>query len=161
MSDEKPIPRRHFFRHGLRELLRPLARGIDNIERITTELDNLDAPKPPRRYSLQPWLRPPGAIDEEDFRTTCSRCGVCVSVCPAHAIKLDPSGAKGHGAPYIDPTEMPCVVCDTLACMQGCPSGALLPTPRFDINMGTALWHEFACLRYQGEQCTICVDQCP
>jgi ferredoxin-type protein NapG len=56
---------------------------------------------------------------------------------------------------------MPCVVCDGLHCMQNCPSGALLFTPAAEIDMGTAVWHEHLCVRSRGEECTICVDQCP
>src|SRR5213075_19855 len=103
----------------------------------------------------------PGAVSEQAFRETCSRCGICVSVCPAHAIKIDPSGNKGAGAPYIDVSAMPCVVCDGTPCMHNCPSGALLPTPIADIDMGTAVWNVSSCLRTHDQQCQICVDQCP
>ena len=41
-DDDKPIPRRRFFREGLRELFKPLASGLENIERITHELGKLD-----------------------------------------------------------------------------------------------------------------------
>ena len=168
MSDPNPIDRRRFFRHGLRELFKPLASGLDNIERITHQLGALDDHPAPassapaaKTVSLELWLRPPGALEEKSFRETCSRCGTCVSVCPAHAIKLDSTGAKGHGVPYIDIDEMPCVVCDGTPCMHNCPSGALLPTPVAEIDMGTAVWDESLCVRLRDEACQICVDQCP
>jgi ferredoxin-type protein NapG len=161
-----PMDRRRFFRAGLRELLKPLASGIDNIERVTQHLGALDAPKPTQSYSpptphLEHWLRPPGALEEKAFRETCSRCGICASVCPADAIKIDTTGLKGHGAPYINIEEMPCVVCDGTPCMHNCPSGALLPVPIGDIDMGTAVWDESMCLRTRDDSCKICVDQCP
>jgi ferredoxin-type protein NapG len=45
--------------------------------------------------------------------------------------------------------------------MSACPSGALVPVPMFDIDMGTAVWRESSCLRARGEDCTLCVDKCP
>jgi ferredoxin-type protein NapG len=165
-SDDKPIDRRRFFRQGLRELFKPLASGLENIERITQELGKLEDYAPSREKLPPPtspahWLRPPGALEENAFRETCSKCGICVSVCPAHCIKLDSLGVKGNGAPYIEPSEMPCVICDSLACMHNCPSGALLPTPTAEIDMGTAEWDPHTCLRTHDDPCQICVDQCP
>jgi MauM/NapG family ferredoxin protein len=158
--DDRPINRRKFFRHGLRELLKPLAAGLDNIERVTHELGKLEGVQPrPTSKSPARWLRPPGAIDESAFTQTCSRCGTCVSVCPAHCIRIHPAIARG--APYIDVAQNPCVVCDGAPCMRDCPSGALLPIPIIDINMGTAIWDLPACLRTRGEACQICVDLCP
>src|ERR1041385_4326837 len=100
MSNDPSIDRRRFFRHGLRELLKPLASGLDSVERLTGELANLDSPRSGRKVPLQLCLRPPGALHEEEFRATCCRSGQCVSVCPAHAIKIDSTGKKGGGAPY-------------------------------------------------------------
>jgi MauM/NapG family ferredoxin protein len=107
------------------------------------------------------YLRPPGALAEREFRDTCSRCGTCVAVCPAQAIKLDTTGVHGKGVPYIVPSEMPCVACDSLACMHNCPSGALVFAPLADIDMGTAGWQEHLCVRRTGEDCRLCADQCP
>lgn len=179
MSDERPIDRRRFFREGLRELFKPLARAAEPLEHVARQLGGLEesaagenpyargvAPTPRRDGSYSQggekfWLRPPGALEERAFRETCSRCGACVSVCPAQCIKLDYSGVKGEGAPYIDANEMACVLCTGLDCMQTCPSGALLPTPVSDIDMGTAEWHDTTCVRPRGEDCRMCVDHCP
>jgi ferredoxin-type protein NapG len=157
------MDRRRFFREGLRELLKPLVKAAEPIERALRELESLD-PASARSHAnvpLQILLRPPGALPEREFRDTCSRCGVCVAVCPANAIKIDTSGTIGNGAPYIVAAEAPCVACDGLHCMQNCPSGALVFTPLVDIDMGTAQWKEHLCVRSRGEECTICVDQCP
>jgi MauM/NapG family ferredoxin protein len=164
MNDEKPLNRRRFFREGLRELLKPLAGAIEPIEQAMHQLGKMDAPlEPPHQIHPQPgpWLRPPGALNERAFMDTCSRCGNCVRVCPADCIKIDETGVKGGGAPYIDPNVMPCVVCDGLVCMRDCPSGALVPTALGLIDMGTAEWRESLCVRSRGEECTICIDQCP
>ena len=168
-DDDKPMARRRFFREGLRELLKPLAGMAQPLEEAARQLSELErigaadpyhspaAPIPPTEH----WLRPPGALSERQFLDTCSRCGECVRVCPAQCIKLDYSGGRGKGAPYIDPTEMPCVLCDGLACMATCPSGALQFTDRPDIDMGTAQWNEHLCVRSHGQECTLCVDNCP
>ena len=138
------------------------------IERALKELETLDriGGRPaPAKAPAQKWIRPPGALNEQEYLDKCSRCGICVSVCPANAIKLDPStganGGRGEGFPYIVPSEMACVVCDGLHCMQNCPSGALVFTPAAEIDIGTAVWHENQCVRRLGEDCRICVDQCP
>src|SRR5688500_13566219 len=108
MSD-RTIDRRRFFRDSLRELLKPLAEAAQPIERALQEFETLTGGVESSRVQRH-WLRPPGAKDEQAFLDTCSRCGMCASVCPAHAIKLDRTGKRGRGAPYVDPSEMACVL---------------------------------------------------
>lgn len=167
--EDRQMNRRRFFREGLRELLKPIAQTIEPIERAAHELGKLErigAPAPARPAETQGmkpdvYLRPPGALDEMAFRHTCSRCGTCANVCPVNAIKIDTTGYKAFGAPYIDVDIQPCVACDGLYCMNNCPSGALVPTPLTRIDMGLATWHEQSCIRTHGQNCTACVDQCP
>ncbi len=164
-DDDKPLARRQFFRKGLAELLKPLAQAIAPVERTLKELERLETRalgSPSKNVSLKVWLRPPGALAERKFLDTCSRCGECVKVCPAEAIKLDATGRIGTSAPYIDADAMACVACDGLYCMSSCPSGALVPTPLNLIKMGTAVWRESTCVRTNGEDdCQKCVDICP
>ena len=174
MADKGPVDRRRFFRAGLRELLKPLAGAIEPYENAVRQLQRFQdkpAPAPPLAQQQSPapaaparvWLRPPGSIEEQAFRETCSRCGECVRVCPAQCIHIDPTGNMGDGAPYILPDEMSCVLCDGLVCMRDCPSGAIQPTAFFLIDMGTAVWHADRCTRttVAGDECRICVDKCP
>jgi ferredoxin-type protein NapG len=165
------MDRRRFFREGLRELLKPMSRAVEPIHRVVTELGKLEPEQLPQ-YSVPqsqpmlpaaetPWLRPPGALPEDQFLQTCSRCAKCVDVCPAQCIKLDPQSTHAGGAPYIEVDTMPCILCTGLECMHHCPTGALLPTPIEEIDMGTAEWHEHICVRSHGEPCTMCVDHCP
>ena len=164
MSDERHVNRRRFFREGLRELLKPLGKAVEPIHEVARHFNDLEhrpaaaAAKPPRQTA---WQRPPGALEGESFTDVCSRCGECAKVCPAQCIKIDSTGVNGDGAPYIEPNDMPCVMCNGLLCMHVCPTGALVPTPIMDIDMGTARWREETCVRTIGENCTICVDQCP
>jgi ferredoxin-type protein NapG len=160
MSDQQPVNRRGFFRESLRELLRPIAAAVEPIELAARQLSELDRPAPPKPKTFN-LLRPPGALDEEDFTQTCTRSGECIHVCPAKCIQLDPTNKRGGGAAFIDADHMPCVVCDGLYCMQACPSGALVPTPLVEIDMGTAVWNEQTCVRSFGQECMICVEKCP
>jgi ferredoxin-type protein NapG len=171
MYDDKPIDRRRFFRRGLAELFKPLGQAIAPLEKAANQIGSLEeqiarqqaAKEKLTKPQIAPpaWLRPPGALDEDAFTSTCSRSGECVQVCPAKCITIDYAGAQGKGAPYIDVNRMPCVVCDGLYCMHACPSGALVPTPLADIDMGTAEWREELCVRSRGEDCTLCIDRCP
>ena len=121
--------------------------------------DRLDVELPVERTVL----RPPGALPEKEFLDRCYRCGNCVDVCPAHAIKSTATDeVETSGTPYIDPDLAACVVCDELACVRACPSGALesIVSPA-EIDMGLARVQPDLCLREQGEDCTSCVDKCP
>jgi ferredoxin-type protein NapG len=170
MSDEKRFDRRRFFREGLREMLKPLSRAVEPMQRAIEQFEAIsgqqprgNAPAVPSSTDLpSPWLRPPGAIHpDKSFRDTCSKCRKCIEVCPANCIQIDPTGRRGNGAPFISPEEMACVLCDGLQCMHHCPTGALSPIPLGDINMGTAVFTESLCLRSKGDSCTRCIDTCP
>jgi ferredoxin-type protein NapG len=177
-DEEKPLNRRSFFRDGLFEMLKPLSKPIQRkiapFERLAEQFSQFEetgsltpprpatpyyAPQPPH-ISL-PVLRPPGALAEQKFLDTCTRCGHSVSVCPASAIRIDETAYNGNGAPYVDAEIQPCVVCDGLFCMKECPSEALGYLPRWLIDMGTAEWKPDSCLRNHGDTCTACIDQCP
>ncbi|HEX3357967.1 MAG TPA: 4Fe-4S dicluster domain-containing protein [Tepidisphaeraceae bacterium] len=166
MSEEKRFARRRFFQEGLRELLKPLSKAVEPMERAIRQFESLAAEskeKTPALSSLPSvWLRPPGAIHpDSSFVDTCSRCRKCIEVCPAQCIDIDPNCQRGNGAPYIKPDEMACVVCEGLKCMHTCPTGALSPIPIGEINMGTAVVNHQICVRSRGEDCTICIDTCP
>lgn len=72
-------------------------------------------------------LRPPGALDESDFLSSCIKCGQCVQVCPVQAIKLgDITDGFGIGVPFINAREQACdFSCDAVQCILACPTGAL------------------------------------
>src|SRR5687767_12216814 len=110
MSDDRHVNRRRFFREGLRELLKPLGKAVEPIHEVARHFHEMDlsAPTPLAPKPLKPtaWQRPPGALDGMNFTDVCSRCGECAKVCPAQCIKIDATGEKGDGAPYIEPNDM-------------------------------------------------------
>ncbi|MGB8518189.1 MAG: 4Fe-4S binding protein, partial [Gallionella sp.] len=73
-------------------------------------------------------MRPPGALEESDFLSSCIKCGQCVQVCPVSAIKLDDiDHGFGIGVPYIDSRMQACdFSCDAVQCILACPTGALV-----------------------------------
>lgn len=87
-------------------------------------------------------VRPPGALDEKDFLSSCIKCGQCVQVCPVEAIKLaDIDEGFGIGSPYIDVRKQACdFSCDGLQCVLACPTGSLTHDIDYpaQTNMGVA-----------------------
>ncbi len=147
-GSNRPRDRRQFFQHGLLRILTPLADMLQ--ERLPALM--------PREH-----LRPPGALPEAVFLEKCYRCGNCVEICPASAIRrLSSDDPQQHNTPYIDPDLGACIVCENLDCMRVCPSGALVMVEsRLDIRMGIARPRHEACLRSRGEDCTLCIERCP
>jgi ferredoxin-type protein NapG len=123
------------------------------------------------------WLRPPGALDELAFLSTCTRCDKCLPACPQAAlVKAPASAGLAAGTPYIQPRSMPCFLCQDLPCIPACPDGALVwPVRRIGseeksgpaaVKMGTARIHPSRCLTYPAENrpaqdCQVCVEHCP
>lgn len=127
-------------------------------------------------------IRPPGALDEDDFLSTCIRCGRCASACPNHAItsfteksgkpfSLKP-GRGQDGTPVVFPRMQSCNLCmgdkgELLRCTEACPSGALQlvrKTPeeiQKNVSMGTAFVDTNLCHSYNGRSCGVCIRACP
>ncbi len=177
-EDKRRFHRRGFFREGFRKLLTPLAEIVeqrvqdaaitrwaeDNHVEPTCggEYGSSVAPFSAEAFRGRALLRPPGALPEEEFLARCVSSGGCVAACPVSAIRLvvdaDP---EKNNKPAIDPDSQACVLCEDLACMSACPTGALHPVAREDIDMGLAVVRHDVCVRSQGEDCQICVDKCP
>ncbi len=148
-DDGMPHDRRAFFREAFTRFVQPVAEYLDT--QIGTHL--------PAGKVL---LRPPGALPEAAFLETCLRCGNCVDSCPADAIQpLQSDQSNLAETPYINPDDQPCVVCDSLECMQVCPSGALQKLSVHEIQIGLAEVNYSVCLRSNGVDCLDCVDSCP
>jgi MauM/NapG family ferredoxin protein len=123
-------------------------------------------------------LRPPGALDELEFLTKCTRCDKCMRACPENAILVaPPSTGLALKTPYLDPRSVPCFLCTTLPCIAACEDGALVWPKRTlaggaevegprAVRMGTARVKAARCVTWEGldreaRACRICVDRCP
>jgi len=113
------------------------------------------------------YLRPPGALAENEFQQACIRCGQCAEVCPNQCIKFfdNEEGLAARDTPYIIPREKACILC--MKCGDACPTGAIKPIKRqaqsilSDVNMGQARVDEQLCLSFQGKTCGVCYRACP
>ncbi|MCK9474040.1 ferredoxin-type protein NapG [Sulfurimonas sp.] len=115
-------------------------------------------------------LRPPGALLEKDFLSTCMRCGMCVKACPFDVLQLATISDKtAIGTPYFTPRENACRLCPDIPCASSCPTDALdlkslTKDNSLHINnakMGLATVNTQSCLAYLGLQCTMCIRACP
>ena len=116
-------------------------------------------------------LRPPGALNTDDFIKACIKCGQCVTACPYETLKLATSGDNtALGTPYFKPREIPCYMCTDYPCTEVCPSGALdlkeltknTEKPNIDnAQMGLAVIHKETCIAFWGIQCDACYRACP
>ena len=109
-------------------------------------------------------LRPPSALNEDDFLKQCIRCGMCVQACPYDTLLLAKAGDnKPIGMPYFEPRKIPCYMCEDIPCVPPCPSGAL-DKSLVDINkskMGMAVVDSKSCIAFWGIQCDACYRACP
>jgi MauM/NapG family ferredoxin protein len=123
-------------------------------------------------------LRPPGALDEFEFLTKCTRCDKCMKVCPENAIfRAGSNAGLALGTPYIEPRSVPCFLCTALPCITACEDGALVWPRRTlvdgtaiegpqAVRMGTARVKADRCMTWETPEaaaraCRICVDRCP
>ncbi|MBL8843478.1 MAG: 4Fe-4S dicluster domain-containing protein [Planctomycetes bacterium] len=155
-----PSPRRRFFRAGLKALFEGVEHASASLHDVLPRAKRALAGVPTR--ASESLLRPPGALAEATFATTCQRSGECIAACPVHALRpLRSSDPLRDATPYLVPSQRACVVCEDLACMKACPSGALTLVPKEAIRIGLAEVHHGDCRRSFGEPCRECVDRCP
>ncbi|HIP69674.1 MAG TPA: 4Fe-4S dicluster domain-containing protein [Chromatiales bacterium] len=113
------------------------------------------------------YLRPPGALPEEQFVARCIHCGQCGEVCPNRCIQYfgGDNGLSSLDTPYIIPREQACILC--MKCGDVCPTGAIEPITREfssivdTVRMGKARVEKHLCLSYQGKTCGVCYRACP
>lgn len=98
-------------------------------------------------------LRPPWALEEQDFLAACTRCGECVKVCPTNILTL----VRGYPEVRFTQGDGECTFCGK--CLAACQPQALRST------QGKPPWHLHAqvaqtCLAYSDVVCRSCGDAC-
>lgn len=109
-------------------------------------------------------IRPPGAIIEDQFLVTCTRCDNCVTACPYKAIHLVTQVHSGvlFKTPFIDPKHEACRFCEDMPCIEACTDNALImPEDKLVKPIGIAVLNPEHCLVNQGQHCDYCYNSCP
>jgi ferredoxin-type protein NapG len=111
------------------------------------------------------YLRPPGALPEDEFNGACIRCGLCVRDCPFDMLYLGEVGQNiPTGTPYFVARDKACEMCEDIPCVAACPTNALDHDLQ-DINdarMGLAvLVDQESCIAFLGLRCEVCYQICP
>jgi ferredoxin-type protein NapG len=111
------------------------------------------------------YIRPPGALPEEDFLGACIRCGLCVRDCPYDILFLGEVGDDvATGTPYFVARTGPCEMCEDIPCVVACPTNALDHglTDIEESRMGLAvLADQETCIAFHGLRCEVCFNICP
>ena len=115
------------------------------------------------RHKTRRYIRPPGAVREEEFLALCTKCDECIKVCPHESIrKLNKDFDIADGTPIIVPKDTPCYLCEDYACIKACKDGALVDVKDMaEVAMGKAHINESNCMAYGAQFCEQCVRNCP
>lgn len=120
------------------------------------------SPLLPRSSAQSTVIRPPGALKEETFLSTCVRCGECMRVCPSRGLRpvfLEESLFAFY-TPQLIPRIGECQLC--MLCWQVCPTDALVEVDAESMKIGTALVNRDTCLEWTKESvCLVCAEVCP
>ncbi len=130
-----------------------------NLSAAVGFLGNLIAPQLQMERNF---FRPPGALDELEFLTSCTRCNSCVEACPEKSISLFTSsnGTKLMNTPFLEPNLSPCTYCGK--CRDVCPTEALSKIGlKFNYAIGHARINNNSCIALKGVICDYCEQSCP
>ena len=136
-----------------------------SVASVVGVLGRVASGKKSRKKKLD--LRPPGALEQEQFDSKCARCFKCGNACPNGCIQfygLRDDIDKAF-TPYISARERGCTLCGE--CGKACPTGALKPFEpneeswRANVDMGTARVNEGLCYSFAGRTCGACYRACP
>jgi ferredoxin-type protein NapG len=134
------------------------SRSFNSVKRVSLEAIDVGLKLKFKRKII----RPPGAIREDRFLMTCSRCDLCMDACPYNAIHKIESVSAGvlMNTPFIDPLFEACRFCEDMPCIKACEDEALILIDEI-APIGLAVVHKEHCLVYQGQRCDYCFNSCP
>lgn len=150
MDNEEVMGRREFFRKSFSFFAERSAEKVEGEVSL-------------KAHSL---IRPPGAVDEAEFLSLCTKCDDCIKACPHGSIKKagSKSGSAGN-TPVIIPSEKPCYLCDDFPCIKACTTKALVPVAdKREVRMGKAYIDLTLCYNAgedSGKMYPMCVLKCP
>ena len=113
-------------------------------------------------------IRPPGALEENEFLDRCIRCLECVRICQSNGRCLQPDGIHGSLLELWVPValmrdgycEYNCNLCG-----QVCPTEAILPltlAEKQKTPMGLAYFDKNICIPFaENRDCIVCEEHCP
>ncbi len=120
-------------------------------------------------------IRPPGAVEEQEFLERCIKCGQCYRVCPTNVIQPDwtDSGIEGLWTPVLNYRIGYCEP-NCTACGQVCPTGAIQRmsieqkrglgeyAEEGPVRLGSAHFDVGKCLPWaKNMPCLVCEENCP
>lgn len=124
-------------------------------------------------------IRPPGAVEEQEFLKRCIKCDQCIRVCPTNVLQpaMLESGVEGMWTPVMN-FRMGFCQLNCTACGQVCPTGAIQqltieeklglgPVPKGapakgPVRLGTAHYDLGRCLPWaKNVPCVVCEEVCP
>ncbi len=111
-------------------------------------------------------IRPPGALQEDEFVRRCVKCGECMKVCLTNGLHptFMEAGLEGMWTPLLVPVLGYCEYNCNL-CSQVCPTGAIRKVTveeKQEIRIGLALFDKNRCIPYAlGRNCIVCEEHCP
>ncbi len=148
MSKEDHLSRSEFLRAGFSNFADFFSESVKSSVKETIQ------------KAVIPLHRPPGALDELEFLSTCTRCDKCIDACPDKAlIRAEAKHGAAIGTPMLSPKDRPCIMCEDYPCIKACPEPALsFSNP---LIMGTAHVISSKCLAFRDQICDYCFDCCP
>ncbi|MDO8588259.1 MAG: 4Fe-4S binding protein [Armatimonadota bacterium] len=110
-------------------------------------------------------IRPPGAMEEEEFLATCTRCSQCMKVCPTNGLQpaLLEAGLEGIWTPILIPQIGECTQKCNL-CQAVCPTQAIQPftvKEKDYLFIGMAIIDRSSCWVWNSDKpCLVCDEVC-